>query len=292
MATIVAFHAHPDDEVLLTGGTIAWLAAGGHRVIIVVACDGDMQSGPGQGRRLDELRASAAILGAGRAVHLGYADSEHGPVLFEDPPGRIRFARADIGEAAGKLAALLAEEHADLLLSYDPHGGNGHRDHVRVHQVGARAAELAGVRVVEATVPRELAARLARPLLLFRLLTRYRLDEIRGYGMPRSAITHRVDVRRYAARKRAALAAHRTPVSGRGRGARLFRLLLRSPLPVFRVACGTEWFAEPGGRTGELAAGDHAAGPCPTGLVHAFSARYPRTRRLTGQPCRGRKIVA
>jgi LmbE family N-acetylglucosaminyl deacetylase len=61
MATIVAFHAHPDDEVLLTGGTIARLAAEGHRVIIVVACDGDMWANPdrGPGRRLDELRASA-----------------------------------------------------------------------------------------------------------------------------------------------------------------------------------------------------------------------------------------
>jgi LmbE family N-acetylglucosaminyl deacetylase len=46
VATIVAFHAHPDDEVLLTGGTIARLAAGGHRVIIVMACDGDMWDGP------------------------------------------------------------------------------------------------------------------------------------------------------------------------------------------------------------------------------------------------------
>ena len=124
----------------------------------------------------------------------------------------------------------------------------------RVHQVGARAAGLAGVRVVEATVPRELVARVARLLLLLRLLTRYRLDEMRGYGMPRAVITHRVDVRRYAAQKRAALAAHRTQVSGRGRGARLLRALLRSPLPAFRLACGTEWFAEPGGRTGELVA--------------------------------------
>ncbi len=261
MATVVAFHAHPDDEVLLTGGTIARLAAEGHRVVIVVACDGAMWAGPDQGRRLDELRASAEILGADRAVHLGYADSGHGPVLFEDPPGRTRFARADVGEAAGRLAALLAEEHADLLLSYDPQGGNGHRDHIRVHQVGARAATLAGVRVVQATVPRELIARAARPLLLLGLLTRYRLDEMRGYGMPRSAITHRVDVRRHAAQKRAALAAHRSPVSGRGRGARLFRVLLRCPLPVFRVACGTEWFAEPGGRTGELVAGDQATRP-------------------------------
>jgi LmbE family N-acetylglucosaminyl deacetylase len=254
MATIVAFHAHPDDEVLLTGGTIARLAAEGHRVIIVVATDGAMWADPGQGpgRRLSEFQASAAILGAAEAVHLGYADSGHGPILFEDPPGSTRFARAEIEEAAGKLAALLTETRASLLLSYDPQGGYGHRDHVRVHQVGARAAELTGVRVVEATVPRELVARYARVLLLLRLVTRHRLDEMRLYGVPRSAITHRIDVRRYAAQKRAALAAHQTPVSGRGRGARLLRLLVRSPLPVFRLACRTEWFAEPGGRTGDL----------------------------------------
>jgi LmbE family N-acetylglucosaminyl deacetylase len=254
VATIVAFHAHPDDEVLLTGGTIAWLTAEGHRVIIVMATNGEIWPDQHRGRRLEELRASAAILGADKAVHLGYADSGAGPVLFDDPPGGTRFARADIEEAAGKLAGLLTDEQADLLLSYDAQGGYGHPDHVRVHQVGARAAQLAGVRVVEATVPREVVARFARLLLLLRLVTRHSLDEMRGYGMPQSAITHRVDVRRYAAQKRAALAAHPTDVSGRGRTARLFRCLIRSPLPVFRIACGTEWFAEPGGRTGELVA--------------------------------------
>jgi LmbE family N-acetylglucosaminyl deacetylase len=166
-----------------------------------------------------------------------------------------------VEEAAGRLAALLADEHADLLLSYDPQGCNGHRDHVRVHQVGARAAGLAGVRVVEATVPRELFARLARPLLLLRLLAGYRAVDMRGYGLPRSAITHRVDVRRHVAQKRAALATYQGQVSGRGRGARLMRILLRSPWPVFRVALGTEWFAEPGGRTGELIPRDQAAEP-------------------------------
>jgi LmbE family N-acetylglucosaminyl deacetylase len=252
VATIVAFHAHPDDEVLLTGGTIAWLAAEGHRVIIVVATNGEIWPDQHRGRRLDELRASAAILGADNVVHLGYADSGHGPVLFDDPPGGIRFARANVEEAAERLAGLLTDECADLLLSYDPQGGYGHRDHVQVHQVGARAAQLAGVRVVEATVPRELVARFARLLLLLRLVTRRRIEEMRAYGMPQSVITHRVDVRRYAPQKRAALAAHHTPVSGKGRTARLFRALIRSPLPIFRIACGREWFAEPGGRTGEL----------------------------------------
>src|SRR5215469_12628833 len=154
MATIVAFHAHPDDEVLLTGGTIARLAAEGHRFDSVTDTNGEMWPGEQQGRRLAELRASAAILGADKAVHLGYADSGAGPVLFDDPPGGIRFARADVEEAAGKLASLLADEHADLLLSYDPQGGYGQSDHVRVHQVGARAAQLAGVRVAAELVAR------------------------------------------------------------------------------------------------------------------------------------------
>ena len=146
MSTVIAFHAHPDDEVLLTGGTLARLAAEGHRVIIVVATDGIMgaANGPNGQTRLDELRASASVLGAARVVHLGYADSGHGPVLYPDPPDRPRFARADLGEAAAKLAGLIREEQADLLLSYDPQGGYGHRDHVKVREVGARAAEISG----------------------------------------------------------------------------------------------------------------------------------------------------
>ncbi len=84
MPTVIAFHAHPDDEVLLSGGTLARLAAEGHRVIIAVATDGIMgpADGPDGPARLDELRASAAALGAARVMHLGYADSGHGALLF------------------------------------------------------------------------------------------------------------------------------------------------------------------------------------------------------------------
>ena len=66
---------------------------------------------------------------------------------------------------------------------------------------------------------------------------------------PRAAITHRIDVRRFAAQKQAALPAHRTAVHGRGRAAPLFRLLVRLPVPVFGLVAGREWFAEPGART-------------------------------------------
>src|SRR5450756_1616383 len=130
MATILAFHAHPDDEALLTGGTLARLAAEGHRVVVVAACDGDMwtAAGAGAGRRLSELRASAAVLGVARVEHLGYADSGAGPVLYDDPPGRQRFARADLAEAAERLAGLIRQERADVLLSYDREGGYRHPD--------------------------------------------------------------------------------------------------------------------------------------------------------------------
>ena len=107
-----------------------------------------------------ELETSARALGTARVETLGYADSGLGPETFPDPPGRVRFVRADPEEAAERLAAILREEQADVLLAYDANGGYGHRDHKKVHHVGARAAELAGTpRVLQATVPRDLLVR-------------------------------------------------------------------------------------------------------------------------------------
>jgi LmbE family N-acetylglucosaminyl deacetylase len=249
MATIVAFHAHPDDEAILTGGTVARLAADGHRVVIVLACDGAMWPKDGTAR-LEQFRASAAILGAARAEYLGYADSGAGPLLFDDPPGKVRFARAGLDEAAGRLAEILRSEHADLLLSYDEVGGYGHRDHVKVHEVGARAAEITGVRVLEATAPREAAIQALRVLGAVHLVVRHPMREVRGYGTPRARITHRVSVRRYAAVKQAALAAHYTPLRGKSRMSRLFRLAVALPAPVYALLLGREWYTEPGAPPG------------------------------------------
>jgi LmbE family N-acetylglucosaminyl deacetylase len=249
VATVLAFHAHPDDEVLLTGGTLARLAAEGNRVIIVVACDGVMGSAADREglSRLGMLRASAAALGVCRVDHLGYADSGHGPILYPDPPDRARFVRADLDEAAGRLARVIRSERVDVLLSYDPCGGYGHPDHVKVHQVGARAAEMTGARILEATLPRELVACVFYPLRLLRLVVRYDPRVIRRSYSPRKAITHRIDVRRYAAQKRAALAAHhQEPRRGSGRAARLASVMLALPIPLFGLFFGREWFVEPG----------------------------------------------
>lgn len=246
MATVVAFHAHPDDEITLTGGTLAKLAAVGHRAVIVVACDGHMEPFEGAvAPRLQELRASAEVLGVVRVEHLGFADSGHGPILYPDPPDRARFARADVDEAAGRLATILREERPEVLLSYDRNGGYGHRDHIRVHEVGTKAAELAGIsRVLDATLPRELLYGLTAPA---RWLG-YDGGAFRTGYTARADITHRIDVGAFAAQRMQALAEHRSVLEGRGRFARIGQALLRLPNPVRNKLFRWEWFSEEGAR--------------------------------------------
>ncbi|MBF6297116.1 PIG-L family deacetylase [Nocardia amamiensis] len=248
MATVVAFHAHPDDETLLTGGTLAKLAAAGHRTVIVVATDGHMADLDGRKAvRLGELEDSAAALGVARVAHLGYADSGHGAVLYADPPDRVRFARADPEEAAERLAAILREENPGVLLSYDRNGGYGHRDHVRVHEVGKRAAELAGVsRVLDATLPRESYTRLVRLLERLRIPLRYDPATLATLYSPRSEITHRIDVGPFAAQRKTALSAHRSIIEGSSRFATIANALLHLPTPILARALHWEWFAEEG----------------------------------------------
>ncbi|OBA82331.1 GlcNAc-PI de-N-acetylase [Mycobacterium sp. 1164966.3] len=244
MPTVVAFHAHPDDEVVLTGGTLAQAAAAGHRVVIVTATDGCVHNE--EADRLGELRSSASILGAHRVECLGYADSGYGPEFYPDPPGRVRFGRADVDEAAQRLAAILRDEDADLLLSYQPNGGYGHRDHVQVHHVGKRAAELAGTpRVLEVTMPRELLLWTAYLARLLRLPAPYDEDIARTAYAPRGTITHRINIFRFARQKRDALAAHRSQIGSTGPAVRMFGLLLRLPPQVFGLLFAHEWFVDP-----------------------------------------------
>lgn len=250
--TLVSFHAHPDDEALLTAGTLARAAADGHRVVLVMATVGeaglaasaDREDGRLGERRVAELRDSARALGCARVEWLGYGDSG----MASDPSGAPgSFADADLEEAAARLAAILEEEGADVLTVYDPAGGYGHPDHVQVHRVGTRAAELAGTRVVlEATVDRRL---LRRALALVARLPGVPADFspsrfAAAYSAPES-LTHRVDVRRFARQKRAAMAAHATQ-AGADTGVRTLAVLLRLPRPVFRWALGHEWYVEHG----------------------------------------------
>jgi LmbE family N-acetylglucosaminyl deacetylase len=248
----VFFHAHPDDEALLTAGTMARLAAEGHRVVLVVATSGERGLAAATaigGRRLGEVRmaetlASARALGCARVEFLGYCDSGLDGRATADG-GPVPFVHVDLDEAAVVLAALLREEDAALLTTYDPAGGYGHPDHIQVHRVGARAAELAGTPLVlQATVDRDL---LLRSLRLLRRVYPLPVDPaaFASAYTPRNAITHRIDVRRYSAAKRRSMSAHLTQTTG-GESMRTLAALLRLPRFLFRRVLGTEWYVQPG----------------------------------------------
>lgn len=248
--TAVFFHAHPDDEALLTAGTMAMLAAEGHRVVLVVATAGErglaeLPHGDRLGEtRMTELYKSAAGLGVARIVRLGYSDSglaADGGVAADRPENA--FIDADGEQAARRLAKVLTEENADLLTSYDPAGGYGHPDHVQVHRVGGRAAEIAGTPVVlEATVNRDPLLRLLRLAQRFyRFPPDFDLRAFENAYSPGHLITHRVNVRRFARAKRASMAAHATQTTG-GDGDRTLAIMLKLPGPLYRLAFGTEWY--------------------------------------------------
>lgn len=251
MASVVALNAHPDDETLLAGGTLARFATEGHRVVIVVATDGMMRGDdePEPRLRLDELSAAAAELGVHEVRWLGYADSGHGGELYPDPPGRVRLVRAGIEEPAERLAAILHEVSADLLLGSDEAGGYRHRDHLAVHDIARRAAELTGVRLAEATAPREAILRILAIAVHLRFLRPGHLEQARTWFTPAAEITHRVDVRRHVAAKQRALAAHRSEIAKAGTVARILRLVLRVPAWALAPLVGTEYYLEPAGAT-------------------------------------------
>ncbi|HEV7524464.1 MAG TPA: PIG-L family deacetylase [Acidimicrobiia bacterium] len=243
--TLVTFHAHPDDESIATAGTMARAKAEGHRVVLVLATRGELGEfspdalAPGETlteRRVAEVAASAEVLGVDRVEFLGYRDSGMAGEATNDDEGA--FARADIEEAAARLADVLREEDADVLTVYDNHGGYGHPDHVQVHRVGVRAAELAGTRrVYESTMNRDyiqgLMARRAEEMP--DSPDAPSAAEMEDFGSPAEIITTTVDVRDFVDRKRSAMAAHASQIAPDS-------FFLAMPLDAFREAFGAEWF--------------------------------------------------
>jgi LmbE family N-acetylglucosaminyl deacetylase len=262
MGTFVAFHAHPDDEAIATGGSMARAHAEGHRVVLVVATGGEHGEvpddlAPGETlaeRRRAETTASAVALGIDRVVFLGYRDS--GMTGWDQNGHDDSFVQADLDEAAERLAAVLREESADVLTIYDWHGNYGHPDHVKVYEVGCRAeelvaAELPTLRVLEATMNRdELRSQMAAardsgegfgpdddfdpdgPM-----------DDGNPMGLPASELTMVVDVASFTQQKRAAIAAHRSQVTDSS-------FFLQMPDEMFAMAFGREWFREHGAEPG------------------------------------------
>jgi LmbE family N-acetylglucosaminyl deacetylase len=259
VATVVSFHAHPDDESIQTGGLLCKAARAGHRVVLVFATrgeHGEVDDGvlaPGETlaqRREAETARSAEILGVHRVAFLGYVDSGMAGTPQNDAPDA--FWQAPVEEAAARLAALLEEEQADLLTIYDDNGGYGHPDHIQVHRVGRRAAELASTpRVAEATMNRDHLRRMVEAASAAGAIPDDEVPDVSEsstFGKPESEITTRIDVTDVLDVKRASMAAHASQIAEQS-------FFLQMPDDVFAGSFGFEWFirhdVEPGGELGD-----------------------------------------
>jgi N-acetyl-1-D-myo-inositol-2-amino-2-deoxy-alpha-D-glucopyranoside deacetylase len=148
MPGLLAFHAHPDDESISTGGTLASLAAAGTPVTVVTATRGE--AGEIHNRddadeirdrlgeiRTAELAAALQVLGVGEPVFLGYRDSGMMGTPENEHPDALWLA--DFAEAVGRLVKLIRERRPEVITAYDPFGGYGHPDHIQVHRIGTAA---------------------------------------------------------------------------------------------------------------------------------------------------------
>ncbi|WP_405924098.1 N-acetyl-1-D-myo-inositol-2-amino-2-deoxy-alpha-D-glucopyranoside deacetylase [Streptomyces sp. NBC_00035] len=242
---LLLVHAHPDDESINNGATMARYTAEGAHVTLVtctlgeegevippglahLAPDRDGGLGP---HRIDELTAAMKELGVTDHRFLGgpgrYHDSGMMGLEQNHRPGA--FWSADVDEAAGHLVEVIREVRPQVLVTYDPDGGYGHPDHIQAHRVAMRAAELAArpdfrtdlgeaweiAKIYWNRVPRSVAeaefARLREALPELPYAKSAAIDDVPGV-VDDSMITTEIDGTAHAAAKAAAMRAHATQV--------------------------------------------------------------------------------
>ncbi|MFF5146019.1 N-acetyl-1-D-myo-inositol-2-amino-2-deoxy-alpha-D-glucopyranoside deacetylase [Streptomyces sp. NPDC013157] len=275
---LLLVHAHPDDESINNGVTMARYAAQGAHVTLVTCTLGEggevippelrHLTGPALGEyRLGELAAAMREVGVADFRLLGgpgrYRDS--GMMGTPDNDAPDCFWQADVDEAAGHLAEVILETRPQVVVTYDDNGGYGHPDHIQAHRVAMRAVELAaeaGHRIPKVywnRVPRTVAeaafARLQDDLPGLPFAKSAAVDDVPGVVDDRR-VTTEIDGTSYAGAKAAAMAAHATQVEVAPDGARYFVLSNELAQPLFT----TEFYELAGGEPGAARETDLFAG--------------------------------
>jgi N-acetyl-1-D-myo-inositol-2-amino-2-deoxy-alpha-D-glucopyranoside deacetylase len=231
---ILFVHAHPDDESISTGATMAHYAARGARVTLVTCTLGEegeihvpelaqleaAQADQLGGYRLTELATACAALGVTDHRYLGgagrYRDSGMMGLPTNDHPRA--FWRADLDTAAALLVAVIQEIRPQVLVTDDPNGFYGHPDHIQAHRVAMRAAELAGpdgpAKIYWTAVPRSV---LESGMAAFADSDNNPFADVEKpddlpFGTPDDQVAARIDGHEHADRKTAALRAHATQI--------------------------------------------------------------------------------
>ncbi|MGW0041276.1 N-acetyl-1-D-myo-inositol-2-amino-2-deoxy-alpha-D-glucopyranoside deacetylase [Rhodococcus sp. NPDC003348] len=156
---LLLVHAHPDDETLTTGGTIARYAAEGAEVTVVTCTLGEEGEVIGDawaelvadradqlgGFRILELTTALGRLGVAQPRFLGGAGRWRDSGMAGTPAAANprAFVNADRAEVVDALVAVIRERRPQVVICYDPRGGYGHPDHIRVHEVVTAAVEAA-----------------------------------------------------------------------------------------------------------------------------------------------------
>ena len=169
--TLLAVHAHPDDESSGTGGLLRLAAQQGHTTVLVTCTNGDLgdvkdrrlrlqpRENPADRQRLAavrhaELQRATAILGVTHLYELGYHDS--GMQGWETNTEPHAFAEAGVEDVASRLVHIIRQHRPDVVVTYDEEGGYGHPDHIMAHRVtmAALAAAAETSSIPEACAPR------------------------------------------------------------------------------------------------------------------------------------------
>jgi LmbE family N-acetylglucosaminyl deacetylase len=220
--TLMAVHAHPDDEATGTGGVLARCASEGIRTVLVTCTDGGCGDGPGGVKpgepghdpaavvalRRGELEASCAVLKISHLELLGYADSGMLGWAANDAPGS--FWSTPVDDAAARLGELMQRYQPDVVVTYDENGFYGHPDHIQAHRItmAAVASTELAAKVYWTTAPRSAMEKFEQ------VMREYGADwdepdgSVPEIGLPDEEITTWVDTTAFGGRKFDALAAH------------------------------------------------------------------------------------
>ncbi|MEV7184617.1 PIG-L family deacetylase [Kitasatospora sp. NPDC093102] len=224
--TLMAVHAHPDDEATGTGGVLARYAAEGIRTVLVTCTDGRCGDGPGGAKpgepghdpvavaaiRRQELEASCEVLKVSHLELLEYADSGMMGWPSNDEPGS--FWHTPVADGAARLAELMRHYQPDVVVTYDENGFYGHPDHIQAHRITMAALELTDLtpKVYWTTAPRSAMQRFGEVLREagadWEAPDPAEAGEMPEIGLPDEEITTWVDTTAFGGRKFDALAAH------------------------------------------------------------------------------------
>jgi LmbE family N-acetylglucosaminyl deacetylase len=221
--TLMAVHAHPDDEASSTGGVLARYAAEGVRTVLVTCTDGRCGDAPGgvkpgepghdpeavAASRLAELRSSCTILGVTDLEVLGYQDSGMAGWSTNDVPGS--FWTTPVADAGARLAELMDHYRPDVVVTYDPNGFYGHPDHIQAHRITMAALEKTGstAKVYWTTIPHSTMAKFGEMAREAGMDVPDEMPpDMPPMGLPDDEVSTWVDVTAFADKKFAALGAH------------------------------------------------------------------------------------